>query len=209
MSTAFGLGIGDRLSGSGMDVKVATWTQVDGARPTVGEMKVFEDGFIPAHLNVIAGTKGQIFIAVDADYDYSTFDPCLQRKPRPFHGKLLCSCAWRYTCTPEGELEIGNGAAKPSDFSDELQLKIESVESNAKPIYGIDPYVKIIVRPYYSGPGVGQGPGMSLGQFSIWDCYGGGSSGGLVCKRGQRSKGFGEGVLVSLHVVGAQKAVKP
>lgn len=205
MTTRINLGIGFRFKPSYMDVRVATWTQIDGKHTRVDEMKIFEDGLIPAHLNVKAGTKGEILIAVDADYSYWTFETSWTGKAKPeyFSGKLLCSCAWRYACTAEGELEIGDHTAKPSAIADELQFKIDdSVQSNAKPKAGIDPYVKIIVRVYYSGHGAGQGPGVSVGPFSVAPPTG--SPGAPPS-----TQGVGNGLLVSLHVVGAQKPEKP
>ncbi len=129
-------------------------------------LDVFDNQLNPVHLKVKAGIAGTIKIKLVVHYDVWEKGDCEWRSvpgvpvpvpscpPIPDHkaGDLSCSCTWGYSCTKEGELSYGSLVPDNSKVDDDVQVKVESARSEAKPKSG-DPYVMFIPVASYTGNG--------------------------------------------------------
>src|SRR5262245_25823997 len=117
-------------------------------------LDIFDNDLNGARLNIKAGTSGTIETQLIIGYYFWAGSevgipplplPPISGLPIPFEGSVYCGCVWEYSCTKQGDLNIGSNAPSNSGVEDGFEVRIESVQSQSKPKSG-DPYVMIIPK---------------------------------------------------------------
>lgn len=112
----------------------------------------FDADLNPSHLNVKAGTQGQITIWVRGFYYLRKFDPSLASGAdgKKVEGHVIADGTWNYRCTKEGELSLDNyapthSAKAPGHF---WLTVSDPAEAKEKPSAGF-PYVMLRSWAHY------------------------------------------------------------